>query len=136
MIGVARCTDLFDCLCKTLKGTNMDADTVKGIAFIYGMLATAFARSNAFTMVQNFVTGPMKMVAKKTWMDLKGSNVVTRYFVTEHRVLAFVVLVLTGKENALTHRAVVSAQVLNWVGAIPLAFVDVNDVLTVVKDLL
>lgn len=111
----------------------MDIETVRLGLWIYSKLGEAFVKSNAFTMFQNIVLWPTLLTAKKTWMDLKGSNVVVRYFVTEHRAAAMAVYALTGKQNNLTRNAIIVGQVLNWVLSVPLAFVDWSEVLAYVQ---
>ena len=111
-------------------------EMMKGMVFIYAMLASAFVKSNASSVCWNTIVLPAIGLAKNTWTGLKNSNAVVRYFVTEHRVIAFIVWALTRKKNETTRKCIVVGQVLNWVLSIPLVFVDYSEVWSAVKEVL
>ena len=111
-------------------------EVMKSMVFIYAVLASAFVKSNASGVFVNTVVLPAIELAKNTLVELKNSNAVVRYFVTEHRVIAFIVWALTRKKNETTRKCIVVGQVLNWVLSIPLVFVDYSEVWSAVKEVM
>ena len=108
----------------------------KGAVLVYAMLAQAFARSNASIWCLHTIVLPAIELAKNTLVELKNSNAVVRYFVTEHRVIAFIVWALVRKKNETTRNCIVIGQVLNWALSIPLVFVDYSEVWSAVKEVM